>query len=46
MEAHPGVALVHLWATGSKQQMLQRWVDVMGVRALLQMLYDVFEVFT
>jgi hypothetical protein len=31
---------------GTKQQPLQMWVDVTGVKGLLQMLSDLFEVFT
>jgi hypothetical protein len=46
VEANHGVVLAHLWVTGAKQQPLQMWVDVTGVKGLLQMLGDLFEVFT
>jgi hypothetical protein len=46
VEANPGVVLVRLLVTGAKQQPLQMWVDVTGVKGPLQMLLDLFEVFT
>jgi hypothetical protein len=46
VEANPGVVLAHLQVTGAKQQPLQMWVDVTCVKGLLQMLLDLFEVFT
>jgi hypothetical protein len=45
MEANPGVVLARLWVKGAKQQQLQMWVDVTGVKGPLQMLCDIFEVF-
>jgi hypothetical protein len=36
VEAHLGVILALLWVTGTKQQPLQMWVDVTGVKGLLQ----------
>jgi hypothetical protein len=46
MEANPGVGLPRLWVTGAKQQPLQMWVHVTGVKGPLQMLHELFEVFT
>jgi hypothetical protein len=46
VEANHRVVLTRLWVAGAKQQPLQRWVDVMGIKGLLQMLCDLFEVFT
>jgi hypothetical protein len=46
VEANPGVGLARLWVTSAKQQPLQMWVDVMGGKGPLQMLRDLFEVFT
>jgi hypothetical protein len=46
VEANPGVVLARLLVSGTKQQLLQMWVDVMGVKGPLQMLRDLFEVFT
>jgi hypothetical protein len=46
MEANPGVVLMRLLVTGTKQQPLQMWVDVTGVKGPLQMLHDLFKVFT
>jgi hypothetical protein len=45
VEANPVVVLACLWVTGAKQQPLQMWVDVTGVKGLLQMLRELFEVF-
>jgi hypothetical protein len=42
----PGVVLPRLWVTGAKQQPLQMWVHVTGIKGPLQMLHDLFEVFT
>jgi hypothetical protein len=42
----PRVVLARLLVTGTKQQQLQMWVDVTGVKGPLQMLRDLFEVFT
>jgi hypothetical protein len=46
VEAKPGVVLARLQVTDTKQQPLQMWVDVMGIKGSLQMLCDLFEVFT
>jgi hypothetical protein len=46
VEANPGVVLVRLCVTGVKQQPSQMWVDVTGVKGPLQMLHDLFEIFT
>jgi hypothetical protein len=46
VEANPEVVLARLWVMGAKQQPLQMRVDVTGVKGLLQMLHDLFEVFT
>jgi hypothetical protein len=46
VEANPGVVLARLWVTGAKQQPLQMWVDIMSIKGPLQMLCDLFEVFT
>jgi hypothetical protein len=46
VEANPGVVLVRLYVTGAKQQPLQMWVDVTGVKGPLQMLCDLSEVST
>jgi hypothetical protein len=40
------IGLQHLSVTGAKQQLLQMWVHVTGVKGLLQILCDLFEVFT
>jgi hypothetical protein len=45
-EANPGVGLPRLSITGTKQQPLQIWVHITGVKGPLQMLCDIFEVFT
>jgi hypothetical protein len=45
-EANPGVGLPRLSVTGAKQQQLQMWVHVTVVKGPLQMLCDLFEVFT
>jgi hypothetical protein len=45
-ETNPGVGQPHLWVTGAKQQPLQMWVHVTGVKGPLQMLCNLFEVFT
>jgi hypothetical protein len=44
-EVYPGISLPRLWVTGAKQQPLQMWVHVTGVKGLLQMMRDLFEVF-
>jgi hypothetical protein len=44
-EANPGVVLLRLSVMGVKQQLLQMWVHVTGVKGTLQMLRDLFEVF-
>jgi hypothetical protein len=44
-EANPGVDLPRLSVTGAKQQPLQMWVHVTGVKGPLQTLHDLFEVF-
>jgi hypothetical protein len=41
----PRVGLPCLWVTGAKQQPLQMWVHVTGVKGVLQMLRDLFEIF-
>jgi hypothetical protein len=46
VNANPGVVLACLWETGAEQQLLYMWVDVTGVKGLLQKLCDIFEVFT
>jgi hypothetical protein len=46
VEANPRVVLARLEVTDAKQQPLQMWVDVTGVKGPLQMLRDLFEVFT
>jgi hypothetical protein len=46
VEANPGVVLVRLWVTAAKQQPLQMWVHVLGDKGPLQMLHDLFVVFT
>jgi hypothetical protein len=46
VEANPGVGLPRFWVTGTKKQSLQMWVHVTGVKGSLQMLRDLFEVFT
>jgi hypothetical protein len=46
VEANPGVGLPRFWVTGAKQQPLQMWVHVTGVKGSLQMLCDLFEVST
>jgi hypothetical protein len=43
--ANLGIGLPHLWVTGAKQQLLQMWVHVTGVKGPLQMSRDLFEVF-
>jgi hypothetical protein len=45
-EANPGVGLPRLSVTGAKQQPLQMWMHVTGSKGPLQMLRDLFEVFT
>jgi hypothetical protein len=45
-EANPRVGLSRLSVTGTKSQPLQMWVHVKGVKGPLQMLRDLFEVFT
>jgi hypothetical protein len=46
VEANPGVVLARLLVMSTKQQTFQMWVDVTGVTGPLQMLLDLFEVFT
>jgi hypothetical protein len=46
VEANLGVVLARLWVTGAKQQPLQMWVDVTGIKSPWHMLRDLFEVFT
>jgi hypothetical protein len=46
VEANPRVSLRRLSVMNAKQQPLQMWVHVTGVQSLLQMLCDLFEVFT
>jgi hypothetical protein len=45
-EPNPGVRLARLSVTDAKQQPLQMWVHVTSVKGPLQMLRDLFEVFT
>jgi hypothetical protein len=44
--ASSGSSLQRLWVTGAKQQPLQMLRVVMGYKGPLQMLRDLFEVFT
>jgi hypothetical protein len=44
--ANNEVGLQRLWVTGVKQHPLQMWVHVTGVKGSMQMLRDLFEVFT
>jgi hypothetical protein len=44
--ANNEVGLQRLWVTGVKQHPLQMWVHVTGVKGPMQMLRDLFEVFT
>jgi hypothetical protein len=46
VEANPGVGLPRLGVTGVKQQPLQMWVHVTGVKGPLQKMCDPFNVFT
>jgi hypothetical protein len=45
-KAKARVVLPRLSVTGAKQQSLQMWVHVTGVKDPLQMSRDLFEVFT
>jgi hypothetical protein len=42
----PRVVLARLWVTGAKQQPLQMWVVVTDVKGPLQMLRELFEIFS
>jgi hypothetical protein len=44
--ANTRVTLPRLWVTGAKEQPLQMLVYVLAFKGLLQMLRDIFEVFT
>jgi hypothetical protein len=46
VEANPKVGLPLLWVMGTRQQLLEMWVQVMGVKGPLQTLRDLFEVLT
>jgi hypothetical protein len=46
VEANPGVVLPRLWVMAARQQPLQMSVHVTGVKGPLQILHDLFEVFT